>query len=69
MGDAGVFPEQEPSGEALMVKHLGRLKQSVCRGGEAQRLPPLAANAGIPNMIVFSGSRAGLSDVEGRKEC
>ena len=51
-----------------MVKHLGRLKQTVYRG-EAQRLLPLAANAGIPNMIVFSGIRAGLSDVEGRKEC
>jgi hydroxypyruvate isomerase len=30
---------------------------------------PLAAKAGIPNVITFSGNRAGMSDEEGAKNC
>jgi hydroxypyruvate isomerase len=36
---------------------------------EAERLLPLVAQAGLPNMIVFSGSRGGLSDSEGLENC
>jgi hydroxypyruvate isomerase len=36
---------------------------------ESERLLPLVAEAGIPNMIVFSGNRAGLSDAEGMANC
>jgi hydroxypyruvate isomerase len=36
---------------------------------ESERLIPLVAAAGIPNMIVFSGNRRGLSDAEGLENC
>ncbi|MBL1216795.1 MAG: hydroxypyruvate isomerase [Planctomycetes bacterium] len=36
---------------------------------ESERLLPLVKAAGIPNMIVFSGNRAGLSDSDGIKYC
>ena len=34
-----------------------------------QRAIPLAAAAGVPNLICFSGSRAGMDDVAGREAC
>ncbi len=36
---------------------------------ESERLLPLIKEAGIPNMIVFSGNRAGQTDAEGVKNC
>ena len=36
---------------------------------ESERLLPLVAAAGLPNMIVFSGNRAGMSDGEGLENC
>jgi len=36
---------------------------------ESERLLPLVVGDGLPNMIVFSGSRAGLSDAEGLENC
>ncbi|MCA9299760.1 MAG: TIM barrel protein [Phycisphaerales bacterium] len=36
---------------------------------EAERLLPLIAAAKIPQMIVFSGNRGGISDEEGLKNC
>ena len=36
---------------------------------ESERLLPLAAAAGLPNMIVFSGNRGGMSDGEGLENC
>lgn len=36
---------------------------------ESERLLPLVAAAGIPQMIVFSGNRAGMGDAEGLANC
>ncbi|MEP6573472.1 MAG: TIM barrel protein [Gemmatimonadota bacterium] len=36
---------------------------------ESERLLPLAAQAGVPNLVVFSGNRAGLSDADGIASC
>jgi len=36
---------------------------------ESERLLPLIAKAGIPQMIVFSGNRRGQSDGEGIRQC
>ncbi len=36
---------------------------------DATRMLPLVAAAGIPNIVVFSGNRAGLSDGEGITNC
>lgn len=36
---------------------------------ESERLLPLVKAAGIPNMIVFSGNRRGLSDADGLVNC
>ena len=33
------------------------------------RAIPLAAAAGVPNLICFSGNRGGMNDVEGRETC
>jgi hydroxypyruvate isomerase len=36
---------------------------------ESERLLPLVAAAALPNMIVFSGNRGGMSDAEGLENC
>jgi hydroxypyruvate isomerase len=36
---------------------------------ESERLLPLVAQADLPNMIVFSGNRAGMADGEGLEHC
>ncbi|MGV3614150.1 MAG: hydroxypyruvate isomerase family protein [Fimbriimonas sp.] len=36
---------------------------------ESERLLPLVAAAGLPNMIVFSGNRRGITDAEGLERC
>ena len=36
---------------------------------DAERMIPLAAAAGVPNIVVFSGNRAGLADGEGIANC
>ncbi len=36
---------------------------------ETERLLPLVAAAGLPNMIVFSGNRRGISDADGLENC
>lgn len=36
---------------------------------ESERLLPLVKEAGLPNMIVFSGNRRGISDAEGLENC
>jgi hydroxypyruvate isomerase len=36
---------------------------------ESERLLPLVAQAGVPNMIVVSGNRAGMGDAEGLENC
>jgi len=36
---------------------------------ESERLLPIVAEHGFPNMIVFSGNRGGLSDAEGVENC
>ena len=36
---------------------------------DAERMIPLAAAAGVPNIVVFSGNRAGLSDPVGVANC
>jgi hydroxypyruvate isomerase len=36
---------------------------------ESERLLPLVAAAGLPNMIVFSGNRGGMADAEGLENC
>jgi hydroxypyruvate isomerase len=35
----------------------------------SERMLPLVAQAGLPNMIVFSGNRRGISDKEGLENC
>jgi hydroxypyruvate isomerase len=35
----------------------------------SERLLPLVADAKLPNMIVFSGNRAGISDADGIRNC
>ncbi len=36
---------------------------------ESERLLPLVKEAGLPNMIVFSGNRRGISDADGLENC
>ncbi len=36
---------------------------------DAERMIPLAAAAGVPNIVCFSGNRAGMSDGEGIANC
>ena len=55
-----------PSGIPVGWNRPDRHDQLVA---ESERLLPLVAAEGFPNMIVFSGNRAGLSDGEGLENC
>ena len=55
-------PTTISSGFNRIVNHDAIVKR-------AEELLPKIKAAGIPNMIVFSGNRAGLSDADGLKNC
>jgi hydroxypyruvate isomerase len=50
-------------------KGLNRLENHDAFVEESERLLPRIAEAGIPNMIVFSGNREGQDDATGIKNC
>jgi hydroxypyruvate isomerase len=55
-------PTTIPEGFNRAENHDGLVKES-------ERLLPLVKEAGLPNMIVFSGNRRGMSDADGIKNC
>ena len=48
---------------------FNRLDQHDKLVADAERMIPLAAAAGVPNIVCFSGNRGGLSDAEGIANC
>jgi hydroxypyruvate isomerase len=56
--DAGTIP-----------KALNRLENHDAIEAGLRKNVPLAAKAGVPNVITFSGNRMGMSDEEGAKNC
>ncbi len=58
-----------PNPEARLTQGFNRLENHAWLIPAYQRAIPLAAAAGVPNVICFSGSRAGQSDDEGRAVC
>lgn len=56
-------------GPTAIAKGLNRVEQHDAIVAESDRLLPLVKAASIPNMIVFSGNRAGISDEEGLRNC
>ena len=48
---------------------FNRLDQHDKLVADAERMIPRAAAAGVPNIVCFSGNRAGLSDAEGIANC
>ena len=48
---------------------FNRLDQHDKLVADGERMIPLAAAAGVPNIVCFSGNRAGLSDAEGVANC
>jgi hydroxypyruvate isomerase len=56
-------------GPTTIAVGLNRPDQHDRIVAEAGRLLPLIAAARLPNMIVFSGNRAGLSDADGLANC
>jgi hydroxypyruvate isomerase len=48
---------------------FNRLDQHDRLVADAERMIPLAAAAGVPNIVCFSGNRGGLSDAEGIANC
>ncbi|MEP6992603.1 MAG: TIM barrel protein [bacterium] len=48
---------------------FNRLDQHDKLVADGSRMIPLAAEAGVPNIVCFSGNRAGLSDGEGIANC
>lgn len=57
------------NGPTSIVTGLNRIENHDSVVKRAAQLLPKIKAAGIPNMIVFSGSRAGLSDEDGLKNC
>jgi hydroxypyruvate isomerase len=57
------------NGPSTIPIGFNRLDQHDRLVAESERLLPLVAAAGIPQMIVFSGNRAGMSDAEGLANC
>jgi hydroxypyruvate isomerase len=58
-----------PNPEARLTQGFNRVENHAWLIPAYQRAIPLAAAAGVPNVICFSGSRAGQSDDEGRAVC
>ena len=50
-------------------KALNRLENHDAIEAGLRKNLPLAVKAGVPNVITFSGNRAGMSDDEGAKNC
>ncbi|MDZ7632566.1 MAG: TIM barrel protein [Gemmatimonadaceae bacterium] len=57
------------NGPTTIPVGFNRLDQHDRLVAESERLLPLVAAAGIPQMIVFSGNRAGMPDAEGLANC
>jgi hydroxypyruvate isomerase len=57
------------NGPATIAVGFNRPNEHDRLVAESERLLPLVAAAGLPNMIVFSGNRGGLSDGEGLENC
>jgi hydroxypyruvate isomerase len=57
------------NGPTSIASGFNRLENHDKFVKESERLLPLIKDAGIPQMIVFSGSRAGQADSEGIKNC
>ena len=57
------------NGPSTIPVGFNRLDQHDRLVAESERLLPLVAAAGIPQMIVFSGNRAGMSDADGLANC
>ena len=57
------------NGPSTIPVGFNRLNEHDRLVKESERLLPLVAAAEIPQMIVFSGNRAGMSDAEGLANC
>jgi hydroxypyruvate isomerase len=57
------------NGPTSIVEGMNRRETHDRIVKEAERLLPLVAKAGIPQMIVFSGNRRGMADDEGLANC
>ncbi len=57
------------NGPSTIPVGFNRLNEHDRLVKESERLLPLVAAAEIPQMIVFSGNRAGMSDAEGLENC
>ena len=57
------------NGPTSIPQGLNRVENHDAAVKESERLIPLIAKAGIPQMIVFSGNRFGRSDSEGLDHC
>jgi hydroxypyruvate isomerase len=57
------------NGPTSIPQGLNRVENHDAAEKESERLIPLIAKAGIPQMIVFSGNRFGRSDSEGLDHC
>lgn len=57
------------NGPTSIVEGMNRRETHDRIVKEAERLLPLVAKAGIPQMIVFSGNRRGMPDDEGLANC
>jgi hydroxypyruvate isomerase len=58
-----------PNPESRLTQGFNRVENHAWLIPAYQRAIPLAAAAGVPNVICFSGSRNGQSDDEGRATC
>ena len=57
------------NGPTTISSGFNRIENHDAIVKRAEELLPKIKAAGIPNMIVFSGNRAGLSDADGLKNC
>ena len=58
-----------PNPETRLTQGFNRVENHAWLIPAYQKAIPLAAAAGVPNVICFTGSRAGQSDEEGRAVC
>jgi len=57
------------AGGGEIKQALNRVENHAAIETGMRKYIPLAAKAGVPNVITFSGNRAGMSDEEGARNC
>jgi hydroxypyruvate isomerase len=65
----GLVPSMASGGGGTIASALNRVENHAALEASMRAMIDRAAESGVPNLITFSGNRAGMSDAEGADNC